>query len=53
MISRSKKRNQIPEKIGTIGDLVNPDLLQLLENSTQDKINKEKIKKVKIRIKKK
>lgn len=55
MISQSKnKTDKNDVKIGTIGDLVDPDLLQLLENSTRkDSEKKDTKKKIKIRIKKK
>ena len=52
MISRSKQRKKFPEKIGTIADLVDPDLLQLLEKSIRDESD-EKDAKIKIIIKKK
>ena len=51
MISRSKENRSNPDKIGKIADVVNPDLLQLLEESTK-KPEKEDGKKIKIRIKK-
>ena len=54
MISRSKESRTNPDKIGTIADLVDTDLLQLLEESTRTDPKKDQndTKKIKIRIKK-
>ena len=44
MISRSKKKkDQKPKKIGTIADLIDPDLLKILEDKSNDSSTKIKV----------